>query len=389
VEKRVVSFLLAAGLTVSFSAKVIANPYQDQINKQEQQLNQKQSELNNQKNALQNNKKSFEAAEKEIQQLEVKIETLDCKIEGLMNEIKKASVLISSKEEEIKQAQTELYKAEEDVKVEQELFNKRMRSMYINGNNSYLEVILNSKGLDQLISNVELLRSIAKYDKQILADLNNKKNKIKVKEEALEKEKQVLVALKSDKEDKLSSVKASKAEQIKLIKKANEKKRYYASKIGEYNKKIQETQRVINETLKRIEQIKASIPKRDPSRGMSNVSGEEVVAYASRFLGTPYVWGGNGPKYFDCSGFVRYVYAHFGISLYRVTYDQVKQGKYVPRNQLKPGDLIFFGTKYNVHHVGMYVGNGCFIHAPHTGDVIKITRLTARSDYYCARRFLP
>ena len=112
-----------------------------------------------------------------------------------------------------------------------------------------------------------------------------------------------------------------------------------------------------------------------------------IVNYAYTFLGTPYLWGGNTPSGFDCSGFMQYVYAHFGMQITRTTYTQINQGVPVSKDQLKPGDLIFFGTYDDPHHVGMYVGRYSYIHSPHTGDVIKISSLYG-TDYLCARRIV-
>jgi len=120
-------------------------------------------------------------------------------------------------------------------------------------------------------------------------------------------------------------------------------------------------------------------------RQTSSTSSNAIVAYAESFLGTPYEWGANGPNTFDCSGFTKYVYAHFGISIGRTTYDQITEGQYVSRGNLQPGDLVFFGSG-SPHHVGMYIGNNSYIHAPKTGDVVKISQLT-RTDYMSARRF--
>ena len=96
------------------------------------------------------------------------------------------------------------------------------------------------------------------------------------------------------------------------------------------------------------------------------------------------MYGGNGPSSFDCAGFTCYVFAHFGISLPRVASDQQNVGTYVSTDQLQPGDLVFFGSP--AHHVGIYVGDGCMIHAPHTGDVVKISPL--HSDFSGGRRVL-
>ena len=144
-------------------------------------------------------------------------------------------------------------------------------------------------------------------------------------------------------------------------------------------------QAIVNNSMKQIQQIRDNATKYTPSRGATSLSSNAIVAYASNFLGTPYAWGGNGPSTFDCSGFVKYVYAHFGVSLSRTTTTQINEGSYVPRSNLQAGDLIFFGEPSNPHHVGIYVGNNSYIHAPNTGDVVKISALT-RSDYLTARR---
>jgi len=110
-----------------------------------------------------------------------------------------------------------------------------------------------------------------------------------------------------------------------------------------------------------------------------------VALLALQHLGKPYVWGATGPNSFDCSGLVCYVYAQIGVGLPRVTFDQVRCGRAVAPSGLAPGDLVFF--RHN-NHVGIYLGGGFFIHAPRTGDVVKITPLSARSDVSACRRIL-
>ena len=114
-----------------------------------------------------------------------------------------------------------------------------------------------------------------------------------------------------------------------------------------------------------------------------------------QFLRTPYVWGGTTPYNsatrtggFDCSGYMQYVFAHFGISITRTTYTQINDGIEVSKNNIVPGDLVFFGDYGEPHHVGMYIGEGLYIHAPKTGDVIKISAMAGRSDFCRARRIL-
>jgi len=119
--------------------------------------------------------------------------------------------------------------------------------------------------------------------------------------------------------------------------------------------------------------------------------GPAAVAAAMSFRGTPYLWGGATPAGFDCSGLVQYVYRGLGITLPRVTTDQAQAGLPVQRDQLVPGDAVFFAdaTGY-VHHVGIYIGGGDFVHAPHTGDVVKVSTLATgyyAAEYAGARRY--
>jgi cell wall-associated NlpC family hydrolase len=101
--------------------------------------------------------------------------------------------------------------------------------------------------------------------------------------------------------------------------------------------------------------------------------GERMVSYAKHLVGVRYSWGGSSPRTgFDCSGFVRYVYGHFGISLAHSSFSDFWRGKHVGRWSMKPGDLVFFD---GAGHVGIYVGHGRFIHAPHTGTVVRISTM--------------
>ncbi|MDX6550910.1 MAG: peptidoglycan DL-endopeptidase CwlO, partial [Gaiellales bacterium] len=105
--------------------------------------------------------------------------------------------------------------------------------------------------------------------------------------------------------------------------------------------------------------------------------GQRAVSLARRELGVPYVWGGESPAGFDCSGLVAYVYGRLGVSLPRVAASQYRAGPHIPRSMLRPGDLVFF---HGLGHVGIYIGGGRFIHAPHTGDVVRVSSLTGWYD---------
>ena len=125
----------------------------------------------------------------------------------------------------------------------------------------------------------------------------------------------------------------------------------------------------------------------------SSSLGQQVVDYAKQYLGCPYVYGGNGPSSFDCSGYTSYVYRHFGYTLNRTASTQLSNGTSVSKSELQPGDLVFF--KYNTSkaasHVGIYIGGGQFIHASTNTYTVKIDDLTRghyANVYVGARRIL-
>lgn len=123
--------------------------------------------------------------------------------------------------------------------------------------------------------------------------------------------------------------------------------------------------------------------------GFSSAGGgnNRAVTLAKSQLGKPYKWGATGPNSFDCSGLIYWVAKQMGKSIPRTSSEQSRYGQSVSKGNLQPGDLVFFG-KSKVHHVGMYVGGGQYIHAPQTGDVVKISSLSSRGDFHNARRFL-
>lgn len=123
----------------------------------------------------------------------------------------------------------------------------------------------------------------------------------------------------------------------------------------------------------------------------STAAGQKLVDCAKQYLGVPYVWGGSSPSGFDCSGLVQYVARSCGYTIGRTVTQQWNYGTQVSREEMQPGDIVFFANTYasGLSHVGIYVGNGNFIHSPSTGDVVKISSLDSNyysSHFYGARR---
>lgn len=129
------------------------------------------------------------------------------------------------------------------------------------------------------------------------------------------------------------------------------------------------------------------IRKDEPRINRDNDMGIVAARTAERFVGIPYRWGGNNvAEGMDCSGFVRAVYNLCGVNIPRTSREQFRVGENVVRSSLKDGDLVFFGdSERDINHVGIYVGNGKFVHAPRSRENIKISSL---EENYFSRRFV-
>ena len=346
---------------------------------------------------LQQQKDSLTKIQDERAAIETKLEEFDSQIEEVMTKTEENNVKILQTKKEIEIAAAKAKQVEKDNQKEQELFNSRMRILYINGFDGYISVILESESFGDFVSRVENIRTIIKFDKKVVEEFKAAQKELNEKQQSLNNTKEVLLNLQVENKQKLGKINIAKESQNKLIAQLKSKEivskelhnklltELKSSKENLLVAQINQPEVSASKSITKINEIRNSAPKYTPSRGAANISDDAIIAYASNFLGTPYLWGGTTPSGFDCSGFTQYVYAHFGISVGRTTFDQINDGVQVSRDNLKPGDLIFFGTYANPHHMGMYVGDNNYIHAPHTGDVIKISPVS-RKDYVTARR---
>ncbi|MDI6689837.1 MAG: NlpC/P60 family protein [Actinomycetota bacterium] len=308
----------------------------------------------------------------EVERVKAEIKALDVELEiaieaylGIQQELEKT-------QRELQEARYRLEQTQREFDAQKDILNRRISNIYKHGDYDVLEILLNTKSFTDLLVRLRFLIIIGQQDADILAKLRRQKEKIR-------KIKMELEALKQEQLQVRLQLEAKKTE---IENKLAEREQYLANLNAEIQRLIQEEDerkaREQRELLQRLLQLGIN--------GGITIEPGTVVHTALKYLGIPYLWAGDGPEEgFDCSGLVMYVFTQHGVTLPHHSATQFTMGTPVEIEELQPGDVVFFGNP--VHHVGIYIGAGYFVHAPKTGDVIRITRLSERLDYAGARRF--
>ena len=284
-----------------------------------------------------------------------------------------------------------LVAARKSLGIAQKRIERRLRDLYVNGSgDSTLEVLLGASSLDDIITRLDAIERVSKQDARVLAEVKRYRREVETRRAQLQRartDQARIVEEQAAQKYSIQSRLAAREQMLASVKdeivqlQAEERARQ-ARLAAEARLRLQAQQAAAlqtqNETLDAGFDIETVLPEAPPPDGSK---ASQVIAIALQYLGVPYVWGGASPSTgFDCSGFTMYVFAQIGISLPHHAASQYNYGVPVSRDDLQPGDLVFFD---GLGHNGMYIGGGQFIHAPHTGDVVKISSIY--EDWYASQ----
>jgi peptidoglycan DL-endopeptidase CwlO len=339
---------------------------------------------------------SIAAKRAEAQQVLNEINGLNASLSRADEKLNLANLRLAHVQRDIKTNQRELRIAKRNLIRGRQTIAKRLVTLYTTGSStSSLELILGAKSLDEVLNQLDTAHRVSSVDAQVIGQVQSFKTAIKVHARRLAVEQQQVKRLVEMRRQQERAIEVRLGERRQLLSSLN-------GQIAQLVRQAQAAQMIAAQRARQqLEEAQttqahdyaattigasAQTPEGATVVPPSNYGG--VVSVALGYQGVPYVWGGASPGGFDCSGLVMYSYAQVGVSLPHSSYAMWNDGAAVPRDQLAPGDLVFFD---GLGHVGLYIGGGLFVHAPHTGTVVQVSSLDSgwyASSYVGARRIL-
>ena len=275
---------------------------------------------------------------------------------------------------------------------------QRLYSLYVNGSPTAVDVLAGAKSLSEIIDRAESAQVLSNQDAALGQQALSFEHSVQQRERQLQQLKSTREQALSELETKQRMVASELAQQKRLLASIHTTIQHLQQQEAERERRAQAAAQARLRAQIAAQQAAAAQAaaaaaaqgsQSQPSDGVvsppvdipvanSGVGHPQAAQIALRYLGVPYVWGGASPSGFDCSGLVMYVYAQLGISLPHYTVAQWNATLPISTSQMQPGDLVFFD---GLGHVGIYIGGGQFVHAPHTGTVVQISSL---SGYYAS-----
>ncbi len=312
------------------------------------------------------------AKQTQVDALNAKLDALDTQAEIATEQYNQASVELTRATTAANLAQTDLNNTRAALALQESILGNRAASIYRDGNLQAFELLLGSKSVGDFVGRMKFINTVSSNDANIAGGLRAQKNIMESQLAQLQQTQAQAQTLEFELKAREVEVQLRIADGQKLLDNAQADVR--ALQGQEAARSLSQSKILLRQALSGANKAGIVVTPGSPV--------ETALAYA----GIPYVWGGATPQGgFDCSGLVMYVFAQHGVFLPHYSGFQFLQGEKIPLSQIQPNDVVFFGSP--VHHVGIYAGGGYFIEAPHTGDVVKIAQLGARSDIAGVRRY--
>jgi cell wall-associated NlpC family hydrolase len=337
---------------------------------------------------------TIESKRAQAEAILAEVESMNHELEGTIEAWNHATIRLDQIESDLVTNAKHLAAARKSLGIAQRRIQERLVDLYVNGEgDSTLEVILGARSLDDIVTRLDAIERVSSQDTRILATVKRYRAEVETRRASLKEARTDQAEIVAEQAAQKQYIESEIAEQNQLLASVKdeiadmraEEQRRQAALAAQARAAAQAAQLASQAQTQQTYDQAAVVPTYDPNLPAPRYG--SVVGIALQYLGIPYVWGGSSPSTgFDCSGFTAYVYAQLGVYLPHHAASQYGMGTPVPYEQLAPGDLVFFS---GLGHVGLYIGGGQFVHAPSTGDVVKISSLAERSGSYVgARRIL-
>jgi cell wall-associated NlpC family hydrolase len=333
-------------------------------------------------------------------------------LEKVVQEYDGAKLQLATVDRNLRRNQFRLRLARRNFRVAQKRIMARLYSLYVDGRPTTLDVLAGASSLSQIIDRMETAHVLSNQDAVIGQQALGLQLRVQRREQLLKRQRQKRAAVVRTLTARRATIQGALAEQKRLyasdqatirtlqareaarqrrLQAAAERRlaeqRAAAARAAQQEQQQQQQQQTFQNAV--VGDSSGSVATPPPivsAPGSVGVGHPQAAQIALQYLGVPYVWGGASPGGFDCSGLVMYVYAQLGISLPHYTVAQWNATEPISPSQMQPGDLVFFD---GLGHVGIYIGNGQFVDAPHTGAVVRIDSLSAWGGSFDGARRVP
>ena len=311
------------------------------------------------------------------------VQQLDASLEQTVESWNYANIKLHQIDADLASNTRNLVAAKKSLGVAQQRIQKRLRDLYVNGSaDSTLEVLLGARSLDDVITRLDAIDRVSHQDAHVLAQVKKYRKEVETRRANLQKARADQADVVAQRAAERASIQSRLAEREHMLSSIRDEIAQLRAEERARQARLAAEAQARAEAQLQLQQATNtyvdSVTRPTYSQDLPAARYSQVVSIALQYQGIQYVWGGASPSTgFDCSGFVQYVFAQVGVYLPHHAASQFAYGVPVSRDQLEPGDLVFFD---GLGHVGIYIGGGQFIHAPHTGDVVKISSLY--DDWY-------